>query len=87
MWLASFAYEHVADHQKLIFIMECKKKNVRDAVCDVGLWRYREVQQDKHRIHTLKISCISVPNFVMTSFSLYTADTRTTSESGWSGTR
>jgi len=40
MWLASLAYEHVADHQKLFFIMECKKNNVKDAVCDVGLWRY-----------------------------------------------
>ena len=49
MWLASLAYEHVADHQKLFFIMECKKNNVKDAVCDVGLWRYRHVTRNRMR--------------------------------------
>ena len=42
MWLGSLAFEHIADHQKLFFIMECKKKDVKNAVCDIGLWRYRD---------------------------------------------
>ena len=46
MWLASLAFEHAADHQKLFFIMECKEKKIKDAVCDVGLWRYRVVQHN-----------------------------------------
>ena len=42
MWLGSLAFEHIADHQKLFFITECKKKDVKNAVCDIGLWRYRD---------------------------------------------
>merc|ERR1712215_36718 len=40
LWFLSLVFEHTADQQKLNFARECKEKKVRDAVCDVGLWRY-----------------------------------------------
>merc|ERR1712037_573660 len=40
MWAAAIIFEHTADKQKKAFVADCAKKNVRNAVCDVGLWRY-----------------------------------------------
>jgi len=40
LWLCSFAFEHTADKQKKRFIADCAAKNIKGAVCDVGLWRY-----------------------------------------------
>ena len=40
MWLAAIVFEHTADKQKKKFVKECLKNNVKNAVCDVGLWRY-----------------------------------------------
>jgi len=40
MWVVSIIFEHTADQQKLNFVQECKKKNIKNAICDVGLWRY-----------------------------------------------
>eukprot|EP00092_Neocalanus_flemingeri_P012359 GFUD01013325.1.p1 GENE.GFUD01013325.1~~GFUD01013325.1.p1 ORF type:complete len:320 (+),score=77.90 GFUD01013325.1:163-1122(+) len=40
MWAASLIFEHTADQQKLNFAQECKKMNKKNAICDVGLWRY-----------------------------------------------
>ena len=40
LWLTSFAFEHTADRQKKQFIKDCIKNNIKNAVCDVGLWRY-----------------------------------------------
>jgi len=40
MWTLSLVFEHTADQQKLTFAQECKRRNVRNAVCNVGLWRY-----------------------------------------------
>ena len=33
-------FEHTADRQKKRFIKDCKEKDIKNAVCDVGLWRY-----------------------------------------------
>ena len=38
MWGLSLVFESVADQQKLKFALN--KKNPRDAICDVGLWKY-----------------------------------------------
>merc|ERR1711981_298110 len=40
MWASAIIFEHTADKQKKAFVAECAEKNVRNAVCDVGLWRY-----------------------------------------------
>ena len=40
MWLISFGFEHLADMQKINFLKECKKKNIRNSTCKVGLWQY-----------------------------------------------
>lgn len=40
LWLAAIALEHTADLQKKSFVRKCVKDGVRDAVCEVGLWRY-----------------------------------------------
>lgn len=40
LWLAALWFEHTADVQKKKFIGECLKNNVKNAICDVGLWRY-----------------------------------------------
>ena len=40
LWLMSIAFEHTADKQKKAFDKDCLEKNVKNAVCDVGLWRY-----------------------------------------------
>jgi len=39
-WLAALVFEHTADKQKKRFAADCKKQGVKNAVCDVGLWRY-----------------------------------------------
>ena len=41
LWLSSIAFEHTADLQKKKFVRDCIKNKVKNAVCDVGLWRYR----------------------------------------------
>lgn len=40
LWMASFAWEHIADMQKLNFGKECKKQGLKRRVCNVGLWKY-----------------------------------------------
>eukprot|EP00092_Neocalanus_flemingeri_P014327 GFUD01015448.1.p1 GENE.GFUD01015448.1~~GFUD01015448.1.p1 ORF type:complete len:317 (+),score=68.45 GFUD01015448.1:34-984(+) len=40
MWLLSIVFEHTADKQKKQFVKDCLKNNVKNTVCDVGLWRY-----------------------------------------------
>ena len=38
IWAMSLVFESVADQQKLKFSLN--RKNPRDAICDVGLWKY-----------------------------------------------
>jgi len=40
VWLVSLLVEHKADLQKKAFVRQCVKDKVKDAVCEVGLWRY-----------------------------------------------
>jgi len=40
MWLVSIVFEHTADKQKKAFVKDCLKNNIKNTVCDVGLWRY-----------------------------------------------
>jgi len=40
LWLVAIIFEHTADKQKKAFVADCIKNNVKNAVCDVGLWRY-----------------------------------------------
>merc|ERR1712150_60960 len=40
MWFASFFMEHTADMQKLRFAQQCKKKGIRNACCNIGLWQF-----------------------------------------------
>jgi len=40
MWVISIMFEHTADKQKKAFVKDCVEKNIKNAVCDVGLWRY-----------------------------------------------
>ncbi|MEM9173323.1 MAG: DUF1295 domain-containing protein [Pseudomonadota bacterium] len=40
VWLLSFIFEETADRQKRRFVARQKRDGIRDAVCDVGLWRY-----------------------------------------------
>ena len=40
LWLAGITFEHTADKQKKAFIADCAEKKIKNAVCDVGLWRY-----------------------------------------------
>jgi len=40
LWLSSLVFEHVSDLQKKAFIRECSQKNIKNAICEVGLWRY-----------------------------------------------
>ena len=40
LWLASLAMEHRADLQKRAFIRQCARDKVKNAICEVGLWRY-----------------------------------------------
>lgn len=40
LWVVSLVFEHTADKQKKRFARDCKKAGVKNAVCDVGLWRF-----------------------------------------------
>lgn len=40
IWLGAFVMETVADMQKISFLKAMKKSGTRNAVCNVGLWRY-----------------------------------------------
>ncbi len=40
IWLGSFALESIADMQKLAFLKAMKKAGKKNAVCNVGLWKY-----------------------------------------------
>ena len=40
VWFAAFAFESVADIQKLKFLQAMKKAGEKNRVCNVGLWRY-----------------------------------------------
>merc|ERR1712107_475392 len=40
MWLTAIVFEHTADVQKMRFAADCAAKGIKNAVCDVGLWRY-----------------------------------------------
>lgn len=40
LWALSFALETVADKQKQAYAREAKRQGRKNAVCDVGLWRY-----------------------------------------------
>ncbi len=40
IWLASFIFESIADQQKLGFLKKMKAENLRNKVCEVGLWKY-----------------------------------------------
>merc|ERR1711971_986348 len=40
VWVLALLVEHKADLQKKAFIRQCAKDKVKDAVCEVGLWRY-----------------------------------------------
>jgi len=40
MWVVSLLLENTADVQKINFAKECKRNQVKNAVCDVGVWRY-----------------------------------------------
>ena len=40
LWLSSIAFEHTADLQKKKFVRDCIENKIKNAVCDVGLWRY-----------------------------------------------
>lgn len=40
IWLFAYIWESTADLQKSRFIQACKQANIRNAVCNQGLWRY-----------------------------------------------
>ncbi|MDX2219086.1 MAG: DUF1295 domain-containing protein [Burkholderiales bacterium] len=40
IWIGAFVMESVADMQKLAFLREMKRQNLKNQVCNVGLWRY-----------------------------------------------
>jgi steroid 5-alpha reductase family enzyme len=40
IWIGAFVMESVADMQKLAFLHEMKRRNLKNQVCNVGLWRY-----------------------------------------------
>ncbi len=40
IWIGAFVMESVADQQKLNFLREMKLKGRKNAVCNVGLWKY-----------------------------------------------
>lgn len=39
-WIVSLMVEHKADLQKKAFARQCVKDGVKNAICEVGLWRY-----------------------------------------------
>ena len=40
LWVVFFITEHIADLQKKEFLVKAKKQNLKNQVCDVGLWKY-----------------------------------------------
>lgn len=40
IWVFGYVIESIADVQKLAFIEDCKKKKIRNACCQSGLWWY-----------------------------------------------
>ena len=40
MWVGSYLFESIADHQKMQWIKNCPKEERRTAICNVGLWYY-----------------------------------------------
>ena len=40
LWIASFIFETIADHQKLRFLRKMKTEEQRNKVCEIGLWQY-----------------------------------------------
>ena len=40
LWIASFAFESIADYQKTKFLRQMKASGQKNKVCDVGLWKY-----------------------------------------------
>ena len=40
LWIVFFAVEHLADLQKQAFLINAKKNNLKNQVCNVGLWNY-----------------------------------------------
>jgi len=40
IFILSIVFETVADYQKLKFLKEMKRKNMKNMVCDIGLWKY-----------------------------------------------
>ena len=40
LWIGFFAMEHLADVQKQAFLINAKKNNLKNQVCNVGLWNY-----------------------------------------------
>ena len=40
LWICGIAFEHTGDIQKKRFVAKCKKDGIKDALCDIGLWKY-----------------------------------------------
>jgi steroid 5-alpha reductase family enzyme len=40
LWNLSYAWESLADQQKLVFLTKKAKAKERNVVCNVGLWKY-----------------------------------------------
>jgi len=40
LWVFSYLFESIADNQKLSFMIKKSKAKEKNAVCNVGLWRY-----------------------------------------------
>ncbi|WOT06904.1 DUF1295 domain-containing protein [Shewanella youngdeokensis] len=40
IWFGAFAMETIADVQKVTFLREMQRLNLKNKVCNVGLWRY-----------------------------------------------
>jgi len=40
LWVGSYLFESIADHQKMGFVIAKAKAGDKKAVCNVGLWRY-----------------------------------------------
>ena len=40
VWVIFFFLEHISDLQKQKFLVNAKKNNLKNQVCDIGLWKY-----------------------------------------------
>ena len=40
VWVIFFLLEHISDLQKQKFLINAKKNNLKNQVCDIGLWKY-----------------------------------------------